>query len=114
MMNITELPNDLLKYIFTFFKPFTITITPHPNPYFLSIKNKLLNPLPLICKLFQLNYSNLVCPFCFQGIYGTRKYYRKDMFQFQSNCNTCGHRRKKKRKRSPTDASSPSPRKIRP
>lgn len=110
---ITHLPVDLLKYIFTFLNPFTITITPNPNPYFLSIKRKLLNPVPLVCKHFYVNYTNIVCSFCYQGIYSTTKCYRKEMFQFQQNCNTCGHRRQRKRKQSPTDSSHPSPRKIR-
>lgn len=109
---ITKIPVDLLKYIFTFLNPFTITITPNSNPYFLSIKRKLLNPIPLVCNHFYVNYTNIVCPFCYEGTYTITKQYKKGMFQFHKNCNTCGHR-KRKRKQSPTDSSHPSPRKIR-
>ena len=112
MMKVTELPSELIKYIFTFFKPFTIDIIAHTNPYFLSIKRKLLNPLPLVCKLFQLNYNNIVCPFCYHGIYTTTKSYEKGMFQFNTNCNTCGHRKRKIDHT--TDSSRFSRRKIHP
>ena len=109
---ITQLPVDLLKYIFTFLNPFTITIIPNPNPYFLSMKRKLLNPLPLVCKHFYVNYTNIVCPFCYEGTYVITKQYKKGMFKFNKNCNTCGHRRQRKRKRETTDSLHPSPRKI--
>ena len=83
VMSVLKLPDDILKFIFTYLEPYQL-IRVNLSPLLPDVMEKRFCPIPLVCKRFYTTYSDIVCLFCRFGLY-------TKVLVTTIKCNTCGH-----------------------